>query len=973
MQNDRANGSDDHLLCDHLKRQGGLKEARVYLSDVAVVLAGSLDAEAEPKALDRTFKKELRERLVLLGQVVADHGLLCPVVGVIRCANQDQLEALRTWAVDAEWHRGGFLLYAEMETEDEGSNRSAWDARIHDILSPRTTLLGTLRSVTARDVAEDIRKRLSDTRADGLEELIRDLLDPAEENELPRDLKEAEHRVRAWMHRRLGEEVHEGDEEDTTQDAGMQHRHSKKLVRLHTIKVSRFRGFRKTVTLDLSADLILVVGPNGYGKSSLMEALLLALTGHVVRDHRNALEVVEPEPSEQTGTEREIMAAEDPRIVLRGVADGDVPFQIEIAAKSADSGGTAWSYVRKEGEKLKTVLEWSFKAPKPIEPTRNGISWKWGPESLGHPPGTPLENELQYRLSAYLQDSHRELFDEYAQGKSLRDVLEPPPLEAKLLQDAVGSVLRDDVERKVESLKAKLENLSPERRNALEKRLEEKLAPLRGLYEEMADASGVAWPNVPESLEGWGPLAVRLQETVTKRPVQAGNQRRIEQNPWKTLGESLLDYSTRRTNDLLEEEGHKETDREDLGSQEDIRALTKRKEELERRLPEAERRLKWLNPDSSQGETYPREGQLTAVFRLLRDHALEWADALPPGKGKDGGERTLPQVDTEEIPRVMEELALVDPALAERCYNEIKSWEDWARNTYEEWLHVSEILRQPEVGGSSPELVRWRDLRNKAKEVREQRIRPIENVWKDLRKWHTDQDERPAWKEKFEKSQELQQALGRLADAAREAIGPSESLRGGLREQMQRVVGRFAMAGDFEKMQLDPTTRKNGEQEEESQPLTGFTLRVSDGRSLPHFSTGQLGQLGVAYLVAQRQIANRDPRVQFPHPVLLLDDVSTSYDLTNLVREAVLWRQLAYHPEDGERLQVVLSSHHDELTNRLLDLLVPPGGRKLHVLQFTDWTSDGGPTIETFEVDPSPPVDDEGFREALADQLREVL
>lgn len=42
---------------------------------------------------------------------------------------------------------------------------------------------------------------------------------------------------------------------------------------IKTIKLDNFKGFRKIHEFDLDADLILITGKNGVGKTSLLEAL----------------------------------------------------------------------------------------------------------------------------------------------------------------------------------------------------------------------------------------------------------------------------------------------------------------------------------------------------------------------------------------------------------------------------------------------------------------------------------------------------------------------------------------------------------------------------------------------------------------------------------------------------------------------------------------------------------------------------
>ena len=54
-------------------------------------------------------------------------------------------------------------------------------------------------------------------------------------------------------------------------------------MRLSSITIVGFRGFAGSQTLDLSADVVLVHGPNGTGKTSLFDAVLWAVTGTLER------------------------------------------------------------------------------------------------------------------------------------------------------------------------------------------------------------------------------------------------------------------------------------------------------------------------------------------------------------------------------------------------------------------------------------------------------------------------------------------------------------------------------------------------------------------------------------------------------------------------------------------------------------------------------------------------------------------
>lgn len=54
-------------------------------------------------------------------------------------------------------------------------------------------------------------------------------------------------------------------------------------LRLQTLNVTGFRGFGQSVSFDLDADAVVIVGANGQGKTSLFDAVLWALAGEVDR------------------------------------------------------------------------------------------------------------------------------------------------------------------------------------------------------------------------------------------------------------------------------------------------------------------------------------------------------------------------------------------------------------------------------------------------------------------------------------------------------------------------------------------------------------------------------------------------------------------------------------------------------------------------------------------------------------------
>jgi hypothetical protein len=191
-----------------------------------------------------------------------------------------------------------------------------------------------------------------------------------------------------------------------------------------------------------------------------------------------------------------------------------------------------------------------------------------------------------------------------------------------------------------------------------------------------------------------------------------------------------------------------------------------------------------------------------------------------------------------------------------------------------------------------------------------------------------------------------------------------------LRDILNTVASRFHFAGDLWPLELKPI-EPSGDGERRVLEIVG-----EDGRSLAMLSTGQRGQLAVSFMVAQNLALGSE----LGHRILLLDDVTTSYDLTNIARECIVWRQLAYGAKDGrQRRQIFLCSHHEDLTNHIIDHLVPPRGRTMTVVRFDGWSMKDGPQLTSYDVDPAQSVggsecdDGESTGESLAEQLRREI
>lgn len=92
-------------------------------------------------------------------------------------------------------------------------------------------------------------------------------------------------------------------------------------MRLRSITIEGFRAFGRQATIDLDADVILLQGPNGVGKTSLLDAILWVLAGTIARfgDRGTPISTYAREGRARVEL---IMSGDDGDVVLTRATDG---------------------------------------------------------------------------------------------------------------------------------------------------------------------------------------------------------------------------------------------------------------------------------------------------------------------------------------------------------------------------------------------------------------------------------------------------------------------------------------------------------------------------------------------------------------------------------------------------------------------------------------------------------------------------
>ena len=712
------------------------------------------------------------------------------------------------------------------------------------------------------------------------------------------------------------------------------------IVRVETLRVMNFRGFAsqdgKAFKLDLDANLVLLSGPNGLGKTSLIEALDLLLTGH----------------HQFTG---------DPNCLFHGNA---TDFRLEAGVRFARDDETDAAHEhsgtvacrgrrRKERDGKWTVspFEWSVNSERGstiVRPLTREFQVKFGEDKLTSRTAGQTAELLSRRTVVY-PDRLDKLFDETTRGVTLRDYLDPvPPWVAEFLQ-AVNSERQDSVRSQLDRLmKRTAEERSMPDSEGPRKRVEAALDALRSLYNDELATVG-EWPPFPptgdeEELSGFvGALLARRGESAAS--------------------DELPDVLHRVLDALRREEIRRS---EATASDDAGREMV---EDIERKLEQCNAELAVIDskyPQLDQETTAFDAGEqpdLLAILEALRDHAARWA----------GTEQR--QQDVPLLRVVLGELRRVRPEDAAKCAQDLHAYLDPRRQALTDRNRLREdrdrLLVERRRAVNSERAARLLAMRRRLEDAAIE----VERAWRNQRavRERTLRAERA--QDRLDLLHSLDAILRKAIDGIETAVRVSEPIRKEVQTLANSILSRVAPAGGPLRVNVEA-----GNDDSSSTDRRGarrhFEIKTEDGRNQVVLSFGQRTQVGVAMAIAE----NRMLETQLGHRVFLMDDLSATYDLANLSRDAVFWRQMAYgsgaSAESASR-QVFLSSHHEDLSNRLLDVMPPVAGRRMLLYRFRAWKKGTGPDFEVYDVEPQPSLHEgserQDFREWLQVQITETV
>ncbi len=961
--NDRATSTDPWYPVWCL--DWGVTRVHLSVAALCVTVRPRRPSALTPTQARGTCKEELRTLLRFVAQLAAEYGLLRPVVGIVlldTCSHTGDharsdsgndeppwVQVVRDWGGDQDWHRGEFLLFVETDHQE-------YCRRCLDLLAPAPDAWSRTESPEPRKASEVLaaaREHAGKDELCGLFDEMQAVVESdysgdAHENPLVRRFVE-------WLNAKLrtidarlpwnSPGPSPGDDDSIAAETYSRTiAHPGTIARIRKLRIRNFRGFGsqqgEPFEIDLDADLVLLAGPNGLGKTTLIEALDLLLTGyHHFRGDPQHLFHGDGDTFELAGALRvePTDPASQPRTVTVTCA----------GRRERDDHGwkppeITWSVNGETGAAV-------------VRPLTREFQQRFGEQPLSSDTVHRTEELLSRRTAVY-PDRLDELFDETTTGTTLRDWLDPlHPVVSELL-DGVRAAKKhlSNCNRRIREEAMEPNLVMPQRQ------LDVALEPLQPHYRELAGQYAVLaepdrWPSFPKSGDE-GMLSDFVHQLLAMRGESA---------PAEKLPRSLPD--------VLEALRHEELRRSPPAGEAARKTLEKIEAEIEEcknELAAIDDRYPQLDEDVKAFDADEGEPDLAAILEALCGHVPAW--------------RAAAEARPASLAMLTAELRRVLPEDAAKCAEELRGYLHLRRAALEERDHrrarrnaLEVELRRARNSERAGTLMAMRaDLRDAAAALRD--------AWQEVRETRRRKELAAQAQDKLEPLAVLAASVDRIIAGIEGAARVSDPLRKEVEGLANGVLSRLAPVGSPLRVALQADESEEGGANASGRRRS-FTIRTDDGRERRVLSFGQRTQVGVALVIAE----NRLLEPQLGHRVFLMDDLSATYDLANLSRDTIFWRQMAYG--DGEASasarQVFLSSHHEDLSNRLLDVLPPVAGHRMLLYRFTGWRKGTGPAFQIYDVDPQPALDapgsdqapDDGhgeredFRKWLQDQLTETV
>lgn len=252
-------------------------------------------------------------------------------------------------------------------------------------------------------------------------------------------------------------------------------------MRLRRLDISGFRAFPTPVSLDLDADVVIVIGENGQGKTSIFDAIHWVLTGNIsrLRDGESGIVSVYS-PSGEASVQLELTSSHGEVLrISRSSGSGGDRFAVEL-------NGT-----RHQGQKAQVEL----------------LDRLWPSALLAADESKSLEAALS--RSVYLQ---QDLVRQFIETDSSQE-------RFNAVSELIGTGRVTELHVQLENAKKQWTTITNQRREELST-LSHKLSDLRVQFDALTEDTGTSIETVEESWNEWWKSVMELNTDV-ERPESA--------------------------------------------------------------------------------------------------------------------------------------------------------------------------------------------------------------------------------------------------------------------------------------------------------------------------------------------------------------------------------------------------------------------------------------------------------------------
>ena len=860
------------------------------------------------------MQRSLGEFARLFKQITEDYGMVRPLLIALAEDDDDIKKRLegewRKWSQDVLWHRGEFFLIEPFSESEKNTNiREQW---LHPVgsgivldksINP-TKLDSIIQKISQKIKNQDATKEVGEKtkwREEWPDEMALHL-------KSDKSVQQCREELVRWVKGKLSANILElcpdiklpvnGDEDDDVSYQDEQigpctlsaegAKESGYIARITNFSCQRALGIGDVQEIDLNADLVLITGANGVGKSSLLELLGILLTGD----------------SKIIGV-RELRSKVGKKNGVKTCA------QITYQKKNVAMRGRQKNNMEHEGTET-LGFECDGKENR----------WKGYYPSVGHLKSHNRSDtdarELLARLTFFHPERVVNLFDEWAEGATLQEIYNPAirPLEkrrkvlrslAKYLKDC-EDILKTADDKELE-----------EKREGLLSSLTQISKAIKPFIQEMSDVwpgNKGKWPGAPEidDFSHWIEWVIECIQSW-----YGVKKEKDDEDLMDRFMALLIEFWEFYKKHAPEDS---EVAQEKARLEDKLKAIKLKIEDIDKEHPQLEEWWRLFYGPSEEGIG------LYYLIEALSRRKQQWLNEFKVIKEND-----------PSLQDVYDELRRVDDELAGRSRELIEHQLGWLKETRDERARLEKERKRIEAKLKA--IKKHRSYGFSYEQMIEEYGAHLKKGWDEyLKIYKKSSKKRKISANELDILGRLVELVERFHDAVEESLRPNEEIRKETKHIFNEILSRFSLVPG-----LMPVEFKIDEKGR-------WRLQCNNGLNIKDLSTGQKSQFALALLVAQHMIA----RELMPHQVLLLDDFSTSYDVNNLLREAILLRQLAYSSDDTLKRQIFVSSHFEETTNQFLYLLQPPKGFRMLMIELKGRGEEGITKMDVYEV---PSMEDE--------------